>query len=170
MALVIENRVWDQAELMPREELAALQARRLRETVAAGGGGSVLPGGVPEAGITAESIRTAADVRKLPLTTKEDLAAALSAGFCGCRGRRSRDSRVVGDDGEADVCGVYEGGPGDVGGFVRAVSGGGGVAGGHFVHIAFGYGLFTGGFGLHYGVERVGAAVVPAAGAIRRGR
>ena len=42
------------------------------------------------------------------------------------------------------------------------------VAGGlrpeHLVHIAFGYGLFTGGFGLHYGVERVGAAVVPAAG------
>jgi phenylacetate-CoA ligase len=40
------------------------------------------------------------------------------------------------------------------------------VAGGlkpeHFVHIAFGYGLFTGGFGLHYGVEKVGAAVVPA--------
>jgi phenylacetate-CoA ligase len=42
------------------------------------------------------------------------------------------------------------------------------VAGGlrpeHTVHVAFGYGLFTGGFGLHYGIERVGAAVVPAAG------
>ena len=41
------------------------------------------------------------------------------------------------------------------------------VAGGlrpeHTVHISFGYGLFTGGFGLHYGVEKVGAAVVPAA-------
>ncbi len=41
------------------------------------------------------------------------------------------------------------------------------VAGGlrpeHTVHIAFGYGLFTGGFGLHYGIERVGAAIVPAA-------
>jgi phenylacetate-CoA ligase len=42
------------------------------------------------------------------------------------------------------------------------------VAGGlrpeHVVHVAFGYGLFTGGFGLHQGIERVGAAVVPAAG------
>ena len=40
----------------------------------------------------------------------------------------------------------------------------GGLRPEHTVHIAFGYGLFTGGFGLHYGVERVGAAVVPAAG------
>jgi phenylacetate-CoA ligase len=40
----------------------------------------------------------------------------------------------------------------------------GGLRSEHFVHIAFGYGLFTGGFGLHYGVEKVGAAILPAAG------
>jgi phenylacetate-CoA ligase len=40
----------------------------------------------------------------------------------------------------------------------------GGLRPGHTVQVAFGYGLFTGGFGLHYGIERVGAGVVPAAG------
>ena len=40
----------------------------------------------------------------------------------------------------------------------------GGLRSEHLVHVAFGYGLFTGGFGLHYGIEKVGAGVVPAAG------
>ena len=40
----------------------------------------------------------------------------------------------------------------------------GGLRAEHLVHVAFGYGLFTGGFGLHYGIERVGAGIVPAAG------
>ena len=38
----------------------------------------------------------------------------------------------------------------------------GGIRPGHTVQVAFGYGLFTGGFGLHYGIEKLGAAVIPA--------
>jgi len=162
---VVENRIWDQAECMPRAELQALQVKRLQDVVAR------LSAAVPfykdrlaRANVTPESIRSVEDVRRLPFTTKEDLRMHYPLGFLAVP--REQVARFHGSSGTtgkptfvaytrqdlelwADLCARFL------------------VAGGlrpeHTVHIAFGYGLFTGGFGLHYGVERVGAAILPAA-------
>lgn len=179
MTFVTENRIWEQAECMPREVLEHLQLRRLREVVGkvagasdGGGGGGGSERGVPfyrealrKAGVELDSIRTLADLRRIPFTTKEDLRQHYPLGFSAVP--REQIARIHGSSGTtgkptfvaytrqdlvtwSNLCARFL------------------VAGGlrpeHFVHIAFGYGLFTGGFGLHYGVERVGAAVIPAAG------
>jgi phenylacetate-CoA ligase len=159
-----ENRLHDPAEALPRADLAALQARRLKETVARVAAVPFYREALARAGVSAKDIRSADDVHRLPFTTKEDLRQHYPLGFLAVP--RSEVARIHGSSGTtgkptfvaytrqdretwADLCARFL------------------VAGGlrpeHLVHIAFGYGLFTGGFGLHYGVERVGAAVVPAA-------
>jgi phenylacetate-CoA ligase len=114
--------------------------------------------------VTPERIRSLDDLRRLPLTTKADLRGHYPLGFLAVD--RRRVARFHGSSGTtgkptfvaytpedlttwADLCAR----------FLVA----GGLAPEHTVQIAFGYGLFTGGFGLHYGVERVGASVIPAA-------
>lgn len=162
---VIENRIWDKAECMPVEERRALQTARLRETVARVANVPFYKEAFRRAGITPDIIEWPEDVRRLPLTTKEDLRKHYPLGFLAVP--REQVARVHGSSGTtgkptfvaytkedlvtwSNLCAR----------FLVA----GGLEPAHFVHIAFGYGLFTGGFGLHYGVERVGAAIVPAAG------
>jgi len=161
---VVEHRVWQAEELLPRAELRALQLQRLRETVARVAGVPFYREAFARLGLSAEKIRSLDDLRRLPLTTKADLRDAYPLGFLAVP--RERVARFHGSSGTtgkptfvaytredlsawADLCARFL------------------VAGGlrpeHTVQIAFGYGLFTGGFGLHYGCERVGAAVVPAA-------
>jgi phenylacetate-CoA ligase len=159
-----ENRIHDPAETMPREELAALQLERLRRVVERVG--REVPfyrEAFARAGVAAGDLRSLDDLRHLPLTTKDDLREHYPLGFLAVP--REQVARYHGSSGTtgkptfvaytredielwAELCARFL------------------VAGGlrreHTVHIAFGYGLFTGGFGLHYGVERVGAAVVPA--------
>ena len=165
MQFVVENRIWDQAETMPREQLRALQAQRLRQTVARTANVPFYQRAYAEAGITAESIRSLDDLRRLPFTTKEDLRQHYPLGFLAVP--RAQIARVHGSSGTtgkptfvaytrqdletwANLCAR----------FLVA----GGLRSEHLVHVAFGYGLFTGGFGLHYGIEKVGAGIVPAAG------
>lgn len=163
-ACAFDNRMWDMAEAMSAGELRALQLERLRETV---GRVSQVPfyrEAFERDGITPESIRSLDDVRRLPFTTKDDLRRHYPLGFLAVP--REQVARIHGSSGTTgkptlvaytaedlrlwtDLCAR----------FLVA----GGLRSHHTVHIAFGYGLFTGGFGLHYGVERVGAAVVPAA-------
>ena len=161
---VTENRIRDTAEQLPRADLRALQAARLRETVARVAHVPFYREAFAKGGITPETIRTVDDLRRLPFTTKADLRDHYPLGFLAVP--RERVARFHGSSGTtgkptfvaytaddralwANLCARFL------------------VAGGlrpeHTVHIAFGYGLFTGGFGLHYGVEAVGAAVVPAA-------
>jgi phenylacetate-CoA ligase len=160
-----ENRVWDRAETLPRDELQALQVQRLREVVGRVADVPFYREAFARNGITPESIRTVDDVRRLPFTTKEDLRQHYPLGFLAVP--REDVARIHGSSGTtgkptfvaytrddldtwANLCARFL------------------VAGGlqphHNVHVAFGYGLFTGGFGLHYGVEQVGAGIVPAAG------
>jgi len=160
----VENRVWDRAETMAPDHLRALQLARLRETLARVAHVPFYRRALDEAGVTADSVRSLDDLRRLPFTTKDDLRNEYPLGLLAVP--RSRVARYHGSSGTtgkptmvaytrqdletwADLCARFL------------------VAGGlrpeHTVHISFGYGLFTGGFGLHYGVERVGAAVLPAA-------
>jgi len=159
-----ENRVWDTAETLPRDQLASLQVQRLRDVVARVARVPFYHETFADAGITPDSIRTLDDLRRLPFTTKAHLRDHYPLGFLavpreqlarfhGSSGTTGRPTFVpyTRDDLDlwADLCARFL------------------VAGGlrpeHTVQIAFGYGLFTGGFGLHYGVERVGAAIIPAA-------
>jgi len=159
-----ENRVWDPAETMPRERLRQVQLQRLKQCVARAADVPFYKEAFAKRRITPESIRTLDDLERLPVTTKDDLREHYPLGFLAVP--RERLARIHGSSGTtgkptfvaytaedlelwANLCARFL------------------VAGGlrpeHLVHIAFGYGLFTGGFGLHYGVEKVGASVVPAA-------
>ncbi len=149
---------------MPREELRALQLKRLQEVVARVAHVPFYKEAFARDGITPDKIKGLDDLRRLPFTTKEDLRQNYPLGFLAVP--RQQLSRIHGSSGTtgrltlvaytredretwANLCARF---------LV-----GGGLKPEHLVHIAFGYGLFTGGFGLHYGVERVGAAILPLA-------
>jgi phenylacetate-CoA ligase len=160
---LFENRIWDTAETVSSEELRACQLARLREVVARVANVPFYKAAFARLELAPESIRSLDDLRRLPFTLKDDLRQHYPLGFLAVP--RERVARYHGSSGTtgkptfvaytaddvrlwADLCARF------------LVSGG--LRPEHTVHIAFGYGLFTGGFGLHYGVERVGAAVVPA--------
>ena len=161
---VTENRIWDSDETLPRPQLQALQVERLRDCVGRAGTVSFYREAFQKNNITISSIKSLDDLKRLPITTKQDLREHYPLGFLAVT--RDKIARLHGSSGTtgkptfvaytqddlklwADLCAR----------FLTA----GGLQAKHLVHIAFGYGLFTGGFGLHYGVERVGAAIVPAA-------
>jgi len=159
-----ENRIHDKAETMSPARRRGLQLKRLRDVIARVAEVPFYKDAFARDGITPESIRSLDDLRRLPFTTKDDLRRHYPLGFLAVP--REKIARLHGSSGTtgkptfvaytaedlstwADLCAR----------FLVA----GGLRSEHLVHIAFGYGLFTGGFGLHYGVERVGAAVVPVA-------
>lgn len=161
--LKIENRIWDAAESMPRADLEALQLERLRDCVARAAQSPFYKEAFARAQAGPDSINTLDDVRRLPFTTKQDMRDTYPLGLLAVP--RDQVVRIHGSSGTtgkptfvaytrrdlrlwSDLCAR----------FLVA----GGLQPAHTVQVAFGYGLFTGGFGLHYGVERVGAAVVPA--------
>ena len=158
-----DNVIWDQAETLTREERTALQVERLRQCVQRCGAAPYYRQAFADAGVSADDIRSLDDLRRLPFTTKADLRDHYPLGFLVVP--REKIARLHGSSGTtgkptfvaytaadldlwANLCAR----------FLVA----GGLQARHMVHIAFGYGLFTGGFGLHYGIEKVGAAIVPA--------
>ena len=117
------------------------------------------------AGVDPASIRSADDVRRLPFTVKDDLRRNYPLGMLAVP--RSEIARVHGSSGTTGrpTFVAYTRKDLDTwSGLVARFLVAGGLRAEHLVHVAFGYGLFTGGFGLHYGIEKVGAGVVPAAG------
>jgi phenylacetate-CoA ligase len=130
-------------ETMPRPELEELQARRLRE-------------------------RFAVDLEALaqqPFATKSQLRDAYPFGLL--RVPLSECVRVHASSGTRGKATIVAYTRNDIAAWAgccaRAIAAAGGEAGA-VVHIAYGYGLFTGGLGLHYGAERLGCTVVPASG------
>ena len=73
MKFPFENRIWDPAETLPRDELRVLQGRRLAETVARAEGVPFYRHALARADVDAGTIRSPDDVRRLPLTEKDDL-------------------------------------------------------------------------------------------------
>jgi phenylacetate-CoA ligase len=165
MARPFENRIFDPAEALPPAELRALQGRRLADLARRATRVPFYREAFAKAGVRPEDVQGADDVRRLPFTTKADLRENYPLGLVAVP--RAEIARIHGSSGTtgrptfvaysrkdmdlwADLCARFL------------------VAGGlrpeHLCHVAFGYGLFTGGFGLHQGIERVGAGVVPAAG------
>jgi phenylacetate-CoA ligase len=161
----VENRIFDPAEALPEAELRALQAERLAETVRRARAVPFYGEALARAGVGAESIRTADDVRRLPFTTKEDLRQGYPLDFLAVpRADLARIHGSSGTTGKPTFVAYTRKDLETWSGLVARFLVAGGLRREHLVHVAFGYGLFTGGFGLHYGIEKVGATVVPAAG------
>jgi len=161
---VYENRIWDPVhECMPRAELEQLQFERLQQTL------HRVWERVPcyqqkfcELGLTPGDIRRLADIGKLPFTTKEDLRLNYPYGMFAVPMREVvRIHSSSGTTGKPTVVGYSRQDLDNWSELAARFMTAAGVTDNDIVHIAFGYGLFTGAFGLHYGAERIGASVIP---------
>jgi phenylacetate-CoA ligase len=154
------------AETLPREELEALQLRRLKNVV------ERVYHLVPfyrrrldEAGYKPGDLQTLADMEHLPFTTKQDIRDNYPFGlFAVPMEQVVRLHASSGTTGKSTPVGYTARDLDTWGELIARVLAAGGVHGGDIVHVAYGYGLFTGGLGFHYGVERLGAAVIPVSG------
>jgi phenylacetate-CoA ligase len=154
------------AETLPREELEVLQLRRLQALV------ERVYHLVPfyrqrldEVGFKPEHLRTLADLEHLPFTTKQDIRDNYPFGmFAVPMEQVVRIHASSGTTGKSTPVGYTARDVEMWGELIARVLAAGGVHRGDIVHVAYGYGLFTGGLGFHYGVERLGAAVIPVSG------
>jgi phenylacetate-CoA ligase len=165
MAPFPESRVFDPAETLPREALGRLQLSRLRESIERAATRPFYAAALSAAGVAAGDLRSPDDVGRLPFTTKDDLRAHYPLGLVTVP--RERIARVHGSSGTTGKPTFVAYTRGDLevwSGLCARFLVAGGLRAEHLVHVAFGYGLFTGGFGLHQGIERVGAGIVPVAG------
>ncbi|TCJ18937.1 phenylacetate--CoA ligase family protein [Parasulfuritortus cantonensis] len=161
---VTENRILDREECLPRADLAALQLERLRAVVERVAQVPFYRDAFALRGVSAKSLHGLDDVRRLPFTTKEDLRRHAPLGFLTVP--RDKLARIHGSSGTTGRPTFVAYSPADLQLWANLCARflvAGGLRPEHTAQVAFGYGLFTGGFGLHYGIERVGATVVPAA-------
>lgn len=155
-----------QVEAMPREELRKLQLERLQNTV------KRVYENVPfykqklqQKGVEPGDIKSLEDIRLLPFTVKQDLRDTYPFGlFAAPMEDVVRIHASSGTTGKPTVVGYTQT---DIDNWAeliaRCVAMAGGTKG-DVVQVAYGYGLFTGGLGLHYGAEKLGAAVIPISG------
>ncbi|MCW2918377.1 MAG: phenylacetate-CoA ligase [Actinomycetia bacterium] len=156
----------DAAERLGVDELRALQLERLQWTLRhAYANVPAYTKKFDEAGVRPQDCRSLADLAKFPLTTKHDLRDNYPFGmFAVPREQVRRIHASSGTTGRPTVVGYTER---DLDTWAtvmaRSIRAAGGRPG-HRVHVAYGYGLFTGGLGAHYGAERLGCTVIPASG------
>ncbi|MFE4537056.1 phenylacetate--CoA ligase PaaK [Streptomyces scopuliridis] len=156
----------DAAEQLSREELAALQLERLRATLRhAYENVGHYRLAFDRAGLRPEDCRSLADLARFPFTAKADLRDNYPFGmFAVDQSEVRRVHASSGTTGRPTVVGYTQRDLdtwADV--VARSIRAAGGRPG-HKVHVAYGYGLFTGGLGAHYGAERLGCTVIPASG------
>lgn len=153
-------------ETMPREALAALQLERLRRTVRHAQKSVAHYWRLFRAlGLEPDDIRCLDDVRRLPFTTKADLRDHYPFGlFAVPRAQLARLHASSGTTGKPTVVGYTAEDLGTWANLMARSMAAAGIHPGDLVHNAYGYGLFTGGLGAHYGGERLGCTVVPMSG------
>ena len=153
-------------ETMPRGKLAALQLKRLRQTV------KNAYDNVPlhrkrmrKLGVAPGDIRSLDDLALLPFTVKADLRDHYPFGmFARPRSEIARLHASSGTTGKPTVVGYTLKDLATWAGLMARSMACAGARPGDVIHNAYGYGLFTGGLGAHYGAERLGATVVPMSG------
>ena len=158
--------VLDAGERLGRAELESLQLERLRATLRhAYENVGFYRAAFEKAGLRPEDCRTLADLSRFPFTVKSDLRDNYPFGmFAVPEDRVRRIHASSGTTGRPTVVGYTDRDLdtwADV--VARSIRAAGGRPG-HKVHVAYGYGLFTGGLGAHYGAERLGCTVIPASG------
>jgi len=161
----------DRADLEPietasQDELQSLQLQRLKATL------HHAYTNVPhyrqrfdEKGVHPDDLKSLSDLAKFPFTGKDDLRANYPFGmFAVPRDKVVRVHASSGTTGKPTVVGYTQKDIDTWAGLVaRSIRASGGRAG-DIVHIAYGYGLFTGGLGAHYGAEKLGCTVIPMSG------
>jgi len=156
----------EEFETMPREALESIQLRRLQATVArVYNATSFYRRRFDEAGVAPADIRSLSDLQKLPFTTKADLRDNYPFGmFAVPMDNVTRIHASSGTTGKPTVVGYTAR---DIQTWAELMARSLMAAGARrddIVHNAYGYGLFTGGLGVHYGAERLGASVIPISG------
>lgn len=159
--------IWDKKnECMPEKELRALQLERLKDVL------KRVYESVPlyqqkfkEAGISPDSVKSLGDMQKIPFTTKEDLRTAYPFKmFARPLKEIVRIHASSGTTGQITVVGYTRK---DIDAWAELMARTLACANttkDDIVHNAYGYGLFTGGLGIHYGAEKIGASVIPMSG------
>lgn len=148
---------------MPREDLEQLQLERLQATLnRVYKNVTCYRNKFKESGIVPEDVRSLSDLSRLPFTTKEDLRLNYPYGMFAVPLREVvRIHSSSGTTGKPTVVGYTRQDLKVWSGLVARFMTAAGVSRDDVVQIAFGYGLFTGAFGLHYGSELIGASVIP---------
>jgi phenylacetate-CoA ligase len=153
-------------ETASQDELQSLQLQRLKATL------QHAYANVPhyrqrfdEKGVHPDDLTSLSDLAKFPFTSKEDLRANYPFGmFAVPRDKVVRIHASSGTTGKPTVVGYTQKDIDTWSGLVaRSIRASGGRAG-DIVHVAYGYGLFTGGLGAHYGAEKLGCTVIPMSG------
>jgi phenylacetate-CoA ligase len=154
-----------EVETMPRERLAALQLRRLKRALAHAATVPLHRARMREAGFEPAALRSLSDLRSLHFTVKTDLRDHYPFGMLARPlASLARLHASSGTTGKPTVVGCSAG---DIATWARLMARSmacAGVRPGDLVHNAYGYGLFTGGLGAHYGAEALGCPVVPMSG------
>jgi phenylacetate-CoA ligase len=153
-------------ETMPREALEAIQLRRLQTTL------ERVYANVPfyrqkfqAAGIVPSDIKRLEDMNRIPFTTKQDLRDNYPFNmFAVPMDNVVRIHASSGTTGQPTVVGYTSRDVGTWSTLMARALAAGGAGRGDIIHNAYGYGLFTGGLGVHYGAERLGASVIPVSG------
>ncbi len=155
--------IWSKEETLSRAEMETLQLERLQETV------KRVYEKVPyyrakmeEKGVSPQDIQTLADLAKLPFTTKQDMRDTYPFGlFAVPKDELVRIHASSGTTGKPTVVGYTRGDLDTWTDCVSRIACMGGATPQDVAQICFGYGMFTGALGLHYGLENIGAAIVP---------
>ncbi len=155
--------IWSKEETLPREEIEKIQLERLQETV------NRVYNKVPayrkkmeEAGVTPDDIKELKDLAKLPFVTKQDMRDNYPFGlFAVDRDSLVRIHASSGTTGKPTVVGYTQGDLETWTDCVSRIACMGGASSHDVAQICFGYGMFTGALGLHYGLENIGATIVP---------
>ncbi len=155
--------IWAKEETLSREEMNALQLKRLQETV-----NRVYNKVEPyrkkmdEMGVKPEDIKTLADLSKLPFVTKQDMRDNYPFGlFAVPKDELLRIHASSGTTGKPTVVGYTKRDMETWTECVSRIACAGGAKSTDVAQICFGYGMFTGALGLHYGLENIGATIVP---------
>lgn len=150
-------------ETMPRDKIEELQLERLKWLV------DYCIKNIPfynerlnKAGVTAEKIKSLKDIENIPYTTKEDIRDNYPFGLFGQPLKKiARIHASSGTTGKPTVVGYTQKDIENWSDCMARLCISGGAREDDIIQIAFGYGLFTGALGLHYGLEKIGATVVP---------
>ncbi|AIO46830.1 MULTISPECIES: phenylacetate--CoA ligase PaaK [Burkholderia] len=153
-------------ETASRDELTALQLERLKWSLRhAYDHSPVYRRKFDEAGVHPDDLKTLADLSRFPFTTKGDLRDSYPFGmFAVPQDRISRIHASSGTTGKPTVVGYTAADIDTWANLVARSIRAAGARRGDKVHVSYGYGLFTGGLGAHYGAERAGLTVIPFGG------
>ena len=160
---IIENKIWQpEFECMDRAGLEALQVQQLKKAVNRSALNPFYQAKFKESGFAPEQIKSLDDLRRLPLTTKADLRDSYPLGFMGVpREKVARYQGTSGTTGKPTWTAYTKTDVENWSNLCARFLVSGGLRPEHTVQLSFGFGLFTGGFGLHFGIEKVGAGIIP---------